>query len=214
MRSVFRPLAARPLAALALAATLPLAGCIFEEESDRRPIVNETTIVQETIIYNSGIQSAVFVFDAQDVIYTVPDQVGYVEFETNLITQDIYEAGLVMLYADGALVNGIEGSSWAALPVTFGTDFDPDGDGPDLPDGFVDVTTSLGYTFGPSPAGPDRPYVVNVELQASSALGGGFDYLGRLDMRLVTIPPGEFLRARDLDFGNYEAVQRFYGLTE
>ena len=189
--------ASRPLAVLALAAALPLAGCILEDDSDRRPIVNET------IVYNSGIQSAVFQFDAFDVTYTTPDQGAYVEYQTNLIDQDTYEAGMVLLYADGALINGIEGESWSALPLTFGTDLDEDG--------LVDVTTAFGYTF--------RPNVIAIELQASSPLpvseGGtdrGFDFLGVLDMRLVTIPPGEFLRAEGLDFTDYEAVQRFYGL--
>ena len=186
MRSAFRP-----LAALALAAALPLAGCVFEEDGDRRPIV----------IHDAGIQSAIFQFDAFDLSYTIPEQKAYVEYDTNIIDQDTYDSGMVLLYADGSLVNGVaDPQSWGALPFTF--DYDADG--------LVSVTVTLGYTF--------RPGVIGIELEASSpppVLEEGdraFDFLGVLDMRLVTIPPGEFLRAEGLDFTNYETVRRFYGI--
>ena len=194
--------ASRPLAVLALAAALPLAGCILEDDSDRRPIVNET------IVYNSGIQSEVFVFDGRLVDYYLDgleDQQGSFLYETDALTADVTNAGLVMLYVDAIAIDpDAREGTWTALPLTFGIDSDPDGDGPEVPDGLVDFTTTLGYSL--------EPGFLYVDTIASTQLQDGFDYLGRLNMRLVTIPPGEFLRAEGLDFTDYEAVQRFYGL--
>ena len=189
----------RLLSALALAALLPLAGCIFEEESDRRPIVNET------VIYNSGIQSEIFTLDIDDVDYLpdFPDERGFYRHDSDLLTEAVYLDGLVMVYVEPSIFDpDPANNTWAALPLTIGSDVDLDGDGPD---GLVDLTTTIGFSF--------EPGFLYVDLIASSQLENGFDYLGRRQMRLVTIPPGEFLRAKDqIDFTDYEAVQRFYGL--
>jgi hypothetical protein len=184
----------RLLPALALTALLPLAGCIFEEES--RPIVNET------IVYNSGIQSETFTFNAAGIEYLpdFPDERGYYRHDTDLLTADLADAGLVMVYVEPSVFDpDPENQTWAALPLATGSDVDFDG--------LVDVTTTLGFSF--------EPGFLYIDVLASSPLIDGFGYLGRLDMRLVTIPPGEFLRAKDqLDFTDYDAVQRFYGLSE
>ena len=190
MRTAFSP-----LAALALAAALPLAGCILEDDSDRRPIVNET------IIYNSGIQSEVFTFDASRVQYLndFPDERGFYLHETDLLTEDLSRGGLVMVYVDPVFFDPDAGTeTWAALPLSLGFDDDLDG--------AVDITTTLGFSF--------EPGFLYIDVLASTLLEDGFDYLNQLQMRLVTIPPGEFLRAEGLDFTDFEAVQRFYGLPE
>lgn len=183
-----------PLLALALGlfvAPLSLTGC-------------DTTSTDGPVFVDTGVRSTTFVPRRQDFAVNTTGDVATLERASSQLTRSVVDDGLVLLYARGDLL--IEGAqdTWVALPYTQGIE----GVGPNnVP--FVDFTISYVYSFG-----VNRLFVDVISSARILDTQEGARYIpDGIPFRLVTIP-GSVARATAVDFSDYEAVRRTFGLEE
>jgi hypothetical protein len=189
------------LAALALAALLPLAACDFSDDDDG-PIVGDSDIVYVD-----------FSFDGDE--YRVSEDGLIASFESDEIddadereaVQDALaganDGALVLLYVDGELVFGAGGAgTWTALPITQAFE------NPDEP--FVDYTVTYSYSYD------DADLYFDAFTSAEDPpLDWSTAFPSRIFFRLVTAPAYAFARAgAHVDTRDYEAVRRALALPE
>lgn len=205
------------LAFLLVGASAILAGCDSDGRDDRN-VRSNVTVRTFTLgdtdsrgdfrfsldvngDFEQGIYSEVQ-YETDDRAY--PDVAGP-------LTEAAVDGGIVLLYASDVVdAGGLQRSGWTALPLTLGydepTDSAPNGDG------FIDYTLTTTYTYDIG-----RLFV---NLVASDVVT--IDFLDReegllanledIRFRLVVLPGGSF--ARGIDYSDYAAVQRAYGLPD
>jgi hypothetical protein len=119
---------------------------------------------------------------------------------TSLLTEAAVDGGVVLLYASDVVNgDGLMRRGWTALPLTVG--FDVTGDN------FVDYVLTTTYTFDVR-----RLYVNLIASDAITLTDDLLDQFEAVRLRLVVIPGA--LARPGVDYSDYRAVQRAYGLAE
>lgn len=165
---------------LAAAMLVPMAGCDTVSDTQRLPEAFSMT----------------FSFTGNQMVVRDDGHSAYYERTVNGLTREYVEEGLVLLYADGGLLDPADaGQTWTALPLTVGID--------ENGDGFVDYTVTYTFSFA-----IQRVYV---DILGSSPLN--FGGIGRTDVRAVFIP-GRLANqmASTVDLQSYQAVAEALGL--
>lgn len=203
--------------ALGLAGAL-LAGCDTDGRDGRAP---RSGVVVRTFTLGDTDGRGNFRFDLRvsgDFEEGLYDEVQYETDEraypdvAGVLTPSAVDAGIVLLYASDVVdAGGLRRSGWTALPLTLGYD-EPTEDFPNG-DGFIDYTLTTTYTYD-----INRLFV---NLVASDVFT--LDFLDReegllanledIRFRLVVLPGGSAARG-GLDYSDYLAVQRAYGLPD
>ncbi|MDX1531565.1 MAG: hypothetical protein R3362_08570 [Rhodothermales bacterium] len=117
------------------------------------------------------------------------------------LTQSAVDDGVVLLYVSDVVdADGLRREGWTALPLTLGFDIDDDF--------FVDYTTTLTYTYDVNTLYVNLIGSDDFTIEDFVDLGEFEDVL----FKLVAIPGGSF--ARGIDYADYEAVKRAYGLPD
>ena len=167
---------------LSLSLFLGVAGCDAGDH-DHDVIGNDVVVVN-------------FSFDGSDLDVNTDATVGSYQRSVSAITDDIFDEGAVLLYADGELILDGGAGTWTALPVTQGVDLDDDL--------IVDYTLTFTYSYDVGDL-----YVDII----SSATGTVFEDLPRTDFKLIVIAGGPSGTLRGVDRTNYEAVRQALGIA-